>query len=163
MNWENPHQEPSRFSFGWCVSVTILHFVVSIVLPFLAFGAAMNAFSSQHGDIKARVSAIELFHGYGRLARCFLPKLGASLLKKDSFFTCSFTQPSWVLRRGIWCRGNVDDKRLGTLQIAVPTSVRTGSSFDNGGLSDGSTIQNGARATTNGNIRQSLGQGRRTK
>jgi hypothetical protein len=106
MNRENPHQEPSRFSFGWCVGVAIFHFVVSFVLPFLAFGAAMNAFSSQQGDIKARVSAIELFSwnmdGWPD-ASC--QRWGASLLKKDSFFTCSFTQFSSVLRRGIWCRG----------------------------------------------------------
>ena len=82
MNWENPYQEPSRFSFGWCVGVTIFHFVVSIALPFLAFGAAMNAFSPQHGDIKAQVSAIERFSWMWMAGPMLLAKVGGVSFEK---------------------------------------------------------------------------------
>ena len=86
MNWENPYQEPSRFSFGWCVGVTILHFVVSIVFPFLAFGAAMNAFSPQHGDIKAQVSTIELFSWIWMAGPMLLARVGGVSFEKGLLF-----------------------------------------------------------------------------
>jgi hypothetical protein len=49
----------NRFSVGWFVWITLFNLIGTAVLGFMAFGAAMSAFSASGGQAAQRVHLIE--------------------------------------------------------------------------------------------------------